>query len=885
MPVVTERDVEYRDGLALLRGRLYFRADHDGTRPAVLVLPAYRGPQGNEERHARMLAEAGYAAFVVDVYGRRSERHGRLWHFIRCVWYQLNFRIYQRRVWAAFDALCQQPEADSSRLGMIGFCAGGVGVLIMLSSMPEIRAAGIFHMGPSRLAPPERGSSQASCLICHGGRDSVASLDFVKRLVGRWYVAGMRMHLEVYPEAGHAFTDSELHQSERMGHHPDSAGKAWQALLEHFGKQLQKAGPQQVQPAVDQAAQRRRFDIALFHGMGLQNRYMTLDELVNFLIFSLCENPREVLFGNKSVLIPELHTQRRRGDRQVHLKLEREQLHPLVAARLGNHQELVINASEVYWAPIASGTARARRTIMWLIGGLSSIVKALVTMPLSRQPEDRHRDRCRRDDYGQLESISDVWRLSWLLLRLAMVIVVLPLLVMGLSALVVGWLAVWVVHLGYILPAVEGMRDWLTGNWPGLRALIAEPALLSGAPLLDWRAWLGILATLLPLLLNHVGSSVLANSVNTPLSRQDLQRPAARSADWYWFMLMYLTFGVLAYFMIAGGCRNHWTQLQACLATVEIPSGFPALRVWAWAAISLPLASLLALVGMMGWRLLKNEAGLPRMLGYGCGLLAISLALRGDLAFGREAATLSLLLILLVTWVSLIRRGLLFIREYLGDVAAFVSTDENDRMFALRTRILQLSEENLERFFGYDLAPNSANAAHQHSEIERQQGQDLIVMAHSLGTVVAYQALCRYFERLHEIDKLQLDADKAGTHGNRWMTRELQRRLRLFVTFGCPLDTINMSFNALHSGKPVFDRVVSQALYRHGCAGPFKQCRWLNWWHRGDVVSAKVLWQAGDKGPVNRQLPLGAAPVVNHSAYLLAQSVQEDFRREFARLL
>ncbi|MCB1188406.1 hypothetical protein KDL29_14680 [bacterium] len=644
------------------------------------------------------------------------------------------------------------------------------------------------------------------------------------------------------------------------------------------------------------------FVIALFHGMGLQNRYATLDELVQFMIRSLCSEPDRIMQDGRQIRV-STHTHRERRDRDVVLSLQPSQLHPDIAARLGGRR-LVIRCSEVYWAPITSGRAKAWKTILWLLGGLSSVVRAFVTMQRWQRPDKqdeqeaaRARGRSRSGEqagedrgqaYGQMESLAEVWRLIKLLTRLAVVIIVLPLIVMSLSVVVLGWLAGWAVHLASRLPAIMEINRWWEGLHASVHDVVANPWMLGDSPLLQQSTWLALLAVLLPLLVHYVGTAVLVGSVSTPHSGNDTKRNdrhrRARPAVFSCFLLLL----AIAYWLVAGGCHQHWQVLTSQMqASADALGQLPRLHAWAWLALSLPLASLLALLAMMGLRILREGCSWQRLLGFGTGLVLIAMALRGWLAGDSTGAALAVLLILAGTWLALIHRGLLFFREYLGDVAAFVSTNENDDMFRLRREILQFSEEKLEQVLGRDLMPNQLPDRYEASEDVRRRAPNVIVLSHSLGTVVAYQALCRYFERLQELDRIEdLNTLRSGQRrvGMR-LAGEMQSRLKLFVTFGSPLDTIGMAFNALHSGKPVFDRVVSNARYLHGSPGVFAHCRWVNWWHHGDVVSAKVLWHAGACVPENRKYPLPSPWVVNHSAYLLSKQVQEDFRREFERLL
>src|SRR5580658_4503465 len=61
--------VEYRDGALAMRGYLAYDETKTGKRPGVLVAHDVFGLGEDPKRRARMLAELGYVALAIDVYG------------------------------------------------------------------------------------------------------------------------------------------------------------------------------------------------------------------------------------------------------------------------------------------------------------------------------------------------------------------------------------------------------------------------------------------------------------------------------------------------------------------------------------------------------------------------------------------------------------------------------------------------------------------------------------------------------------------------------------------------------------------------------------------------------------------------------------------------
>ncbi len=66
---VSGREVEYRSGDTILKGYLAENKALKGKRPAVLVVHEWWGHNEYARKRARMLAELGYVALAVDMFG------------------------------------------------------------------------------------------------------------------------------------------------------------------------------------------------------------------------------------------------------------------------------------------------------------------------------------------------------------------------------------------------------------------------------------------------------------------------------------------------------------------------------------------------------------------------------------------------------------------------------------------------------------------------------------------------------------------------------------------------------------------------------------------------------------------------------------------------
>jgi len=67
---IVTRDLDYAQDGAALQGFLAWDDALPGRRPAVLIAHQWKGLGDYEKQRARQLAELGYVAFAVDIYGK-----------------------------------------------------------------------------------------------------------------------------------------------------------------------------------------------------------------------------------------------------------------------------------------------------------------------------------------------------------------------------------------------------------------------------------------------------------------------------------------------------------------------------------------------------------------------------------------------------------------------------------------------------------------------------------------------------------------------------------------------------------------------------------------------------------------------------------------------
>ena len=179
---IQTRLVEYHDGESVLEGMLVWDDEVGGPRPGVLVSHAWSGRSDYEESKARRLAELGYVAFALDLYGKGvrgssvEENSALMQPFLD------DRAMLQRRLLLAVDTLRQQEEADAAKVAAVGFCFGGLCVLDIARTGAGLAGVVSFH---GLLGAPGNTSDKtinAKVLVLHGWDDPMAPPEAVLEL-------------------------------------------------------------------------------------------------------------------------------------------------------------------------------------------------------------------------------------------------------------------------------------------------------------------------------------------------------------------------------------------------------------------------------------------------------------------------------------------------------------------------------------------------------------------------------------------------------------------------------------------------------------------------------------------------------------------------------
>ena len=205
---VPNGEFTYNADTTTLKGYFAAGENSEGKKPGILVIHEWWGHNSHSREKADQLAELGYVAFALDMYGdgKNTSHPEDAGKFMTAV--VSNMDVAKARFESAMEILKSHPDVDSDKIGVIGFCFGGTMGLSMASAGYDIDAVAAFHAGLGLPIMPEgEGTVKAKVLVANGAEDPWISEQQVSDFKAVMDGAGVDYKYVSYEGAQHAFTN------------------------------------------------------------------------------------------------------------------------------------------------------------------------------------------------------------------------------------------------------------------------------------------------------------------------------------------------------------------------------------------------------------------------------------------------------------------------------------------------------------------------------------------------------------------------------------------------------------------------------------------------------------------------------------------------------
>lgn len=204
---VQTREIPYKsaDGTSLV-GYYAFDDSIKGKRPGIIVVHEWWGLNDYARRRARELAELGYAALAIDMYGegKHTMHAGEAKEMMHSA--TSDSKVAQARAQAGLDLLKSQPEVEPRQVAAIGYCFGGKVVLDMARQGMDLAGVVSFHGVLATATPAEKGKVKARVLVLNGEDDSFIPKADIEKFKKEMQSAGVDYSFVNYPGAKHGFS-------------------------------------------------------------------------------------------------------------------------------------------------------------------------------------------------------------------------------------------------------------------------------------------------------------------------------------------------------------------------------------------------------------------------------------------------------------------------------------------------------------------------------------------------------------------------------------------------------------------------------------------------------------------------------------------------------
>jgi carboxymethylenebutenolidase len=219
------------------------RPSASGKYPILIVIPEIFGMHEHIKDVTRRFAKEGFLSITFEPYARE----GGVLNLpdISSVRKVVD-NVPDERVLNDLDAIVtyaqQHSAAQADRVGVTGFCRGGMYTLLYAAHNHQLKAAVAWY-GPLRPAKtlgvrtvgPLDVASRIDCPVLglYGGEDVGISVADVREMEAALKLAGKTSEFTLYPGAPHAFFADY-----RPSYRPDAAKDAWRRCITWFSKYL-----------------------------------------------------------------------------------------------------------------------------------------------------------------------------------------------------------------------------------------------------------------------------------------------------------------------------------------------------------------------------------------------------------------------------------------------------------------------------------------------------------------------------------------------------------------------------------------------------------------------------------------------------------------------
>lgn len=206
---IPKGEVTYSSDTINMKGYFATNAQTGEKVPGILVIHEWWGHNEYARQRADMLADLGYVALAIDMYGdgKTADHPEDAGKFAGMVFQ--NIDQSRAKFEAAIKTLQDHPNVDPDRIAAIGYCFGGTVAFNMANAGYDLDAVAAFHSSLALPIAPDQELLKAKILVCNGADDGFIQPESIDAFKAAYEGIGADLEYISYPGAVHSFTSKE----------------------------------------------------------------------------------------------------------------------------------------------------------------------------------------------------------------------------------------------------------------------------------------------------------------------------------------------------------------------------------------------------------------------------------------------------------------------------------------------------------------------------------------------------------------------------------------------------------------------------------------------------------------------------------------------------
>lgn len=238
--------VNYTSGGVQLTGFLAYDDSVKGKRPGILVVHEWWGHNKHAQNRARKLAELGYTAFALDMYGsgKLADHPKKAGEFMNAAF--ADWEASQAKFREAKKLLQGHKTVDAENIGAIGFCFGGAVSIRMARGGEDLKGVVGFHSALPDQPKLEKNQVHASILVINGAEDAFIKSDTIAAFTKEMVDANVDFRYMSLKGVRHSYTNPQADEFSKkfdlpaLKYDPAADQQSWKAMHRFFQRVFAK---------------------------------------------------------------------------------------------------------------------------------------------------------------------------------------------------------------------------------------------------------------------------------------------------------------------------------------------------------------------------------------------------------------------------------------------------------------------------------------------------------------------------------------------------------------------------------------------------------------------------------------------------------------------